>query len=288
MATDELTAPKAAYRLTHLLNQVADAQGRSRFPVDIDELALEAHRIFGWSDPIARVEKANIPSFEGALIREGSLDRWVLLYNDRLTSAGRIRFTQAHELGHYLLHRGAQSVFQCSEDDTVGITADYKKQEGEADTFAATLLMPLDDFRAQTNAEVNLDVLRGCSEKYGVSLTAAVLRWIESTGLPAVAISHRDGFMRWAKSSKAAMKAGAFFKTRSGPPVEIPSGSLASDALVDSELIGEELDARTWFRHATHGQSLTEMKLTAHNYDWCLTVLVLPRNERVWAPREFE
>ena len=51
-----------------------------------------------------KVEAVDIKNFDGALFANEAKDRWMLLYNNGLKSPGRIRFTQAHELGHYILH----------------------------------------------------------------------------------------------------------------------------------------------------------------------------------------
>jgi hypothetical protein len=62
------TAPKAAHRLTHILDTYATAGGLARFPVDVKELAMGCAELFKWEDPITRVEAASIRGFEGALL----------------------------------------------------------------------------------------------------------------------------------------------------------------------------------------------------------------------------
>jgi hypothetical protein len=52
----------------------------------------------------------------------------------------RRRFTTAHEIGHYLLHR--DSVKDSVEDDIFYRSGLSSKQETEANSFAADLLMP--------------------------------------------------------------------------------------------------------------------------------------------------
>ena len=69
-----------------------------------------------------------------------------LLYNENITSAGRIRFTKAHELGHYLLHREKQTEFRCTQGDMLHWSGDANV-EMQADEFASHLLMPLTHFR---------------------------------------------------------------------------------------------------------------------------------------------
>ena len=277
-----LTPAKAANRLTRILNVFAEAHGTPRFPIDVTALALGCADTFQWTDPISQVAGADIQSFEGALIASDNCRKWMLLYNDRITSPGRIRFTQAHELGHYLLHRSLRSAFQCTERDMTDWSEDEKNIEAQADVFASTLLMPLDDFRSEgTGAAADFDFLGTCADRYGVSLTAATLRWLQHTEIPAILVVHRDGYIDWAWSSKPAMKAGAFFRTK-GRPVGVPMGTLAGDSHIAHNRIGQEIPAKHWFPHASTGDTLRECKISADQYDSVMTLLVIPRSVSVW------
>jgi len=281
--THTLTPSKAAYKLTHVLDTFADAHGSTRFPVDVAELALNAASLFGWKDSITQVQAADIKNFEGALFSNDDRSEWCLLYNNAIKSNGRIRFTQAHELGHYILHRHQKDSFNCSEDDVVNRDAEETSIEAQADTFAATLLMPLNDFRDQVGTASDLESLGACAERYGTSLTATVLRWLKDTDQQAVLINHRDGYMRWAYSSKAAKKNGAFFRSRK-QIIEIPENSIAANESITSDRSGTEVSARVWFPHAPPHLSLREMKITSGEYDTALTLLVLPRGSTAWPP----
>ena len=104
--------------------------------------------------------------------------KWLVLYNSATPSEGRKRFTIAHEFGHYILHRHQQDLFECGDDDIETGDNNERDIEAEADLFASTLLMPLDDFRRQVDGQpISFDLLGHCADRYGVSLTAAALRW---------------------------------------------------------------------------------------------------------------
>jgi hypothetical protein len=281
-----LTPSKAAIRMTHQLNLFAEAHRLDRFPVDVPLVAREAANLFKWSDPIVEVQAAPLESFEGALFDDGNRTGWMLLYNDRLSSPGRIRFTQGHELGHYVLHRAARSDFECSKDDMFRWSGE-QSIEPEANQFAANLLMPLDDFRKQVESvDVSLEILGCCADRYGVSLSAACLRWLEHTEESALLVASRDGFMLWSVASKAAMRAGAFFRTRSGPPVGIPSGAVAADNTIEHDRSGRPVNSRVWFPASAEDFVLREMKLTSDQYDMTLSLLMLPRSAKAWPPWE--
>lgn len=133
------------------------------------------------------------------------------------------------------------------------------------------------------SGSADFDVIASCADRYGVSLTAATLRWLRHTETQAVLVVHRDGFMRWAFSSASAAKNGAFFKTRS-ETIPIPEASLAANSGVVHDRTGVDVPARTWFQHAPSQLSLREMKISAAEYDSTMTLLVLPRGTSVWKP----
>ena len=286
MPEETFTPGAAAIRLTHWLD-AACAAGLQRFPVDVEQLALYVGKELKWSDPIFKVVAADISSFEGGLFHVED-QGWALLYNRNLTSTGRVRFTQAHELGHYLVHRLTQDQFECSQADMVHWGPELRSIEAEADEFASNLLMPMKQFRACTSiSEIDFDILSGASTKFGVSLTAAALRWIRSTEQSAVLILSRDGFMDWAISSDKARANGAFFRTK-GRVIELPSGSLAADEMVCTSRGGERISLLTWFEYAHRDAVAREMKLVCENYGYTLTLLDLSPGDKVWAPREWD
>jgi hypothetical protein len=281
--TEVWTPQRAANRLVKLGEMFSAAHGVNRFPVEVPPLALEAARIFGWSDPITQIQAANIKGFDGALFPGDDRKEWLLLYNEDVSSPGRVRFTQAHELGHYILHRQIRDSFQCSDADMLNWTQDDKDIEGQADLFASYLLMPLDDYRRQVNATVDLELLGHCADRYGVSLTAAILKWLQYTDEKAVLVMSNDGFINWAWSSEPAAKAGAFFRTRNNV-IPVPDKAVASNASIRIERKGVQIPASVWFAHASIDTPLREMKIHAEQYGIVLSLLLLPRSADVRPP----
>ena len=274
------TSPRGtANRISHVLNR---ALGEERFPVDVEGVALEFSRLWYPADPIAKVQGEDLEGFEGMLTRHPSGTKWLILYNNGSPSEGRQRFTIAHELGHYLLHRRRQATFSCTAEDVGTSHAPGETLETEADEFAATLLMPLDDFRRQVaDQTVSFDLLSRCAERYGVSLTAATLRWLDIAPGRAVLVVSRGVNILWAKASTAAFKSGLYFATRQRT-VPLPPEALAHSDRAWAGDQTQQVPAQVWFQREPESMLLTEMTKVAGGYDQTLTLLHLPAAKRVW------
>lgn len=270
--TKTLSPQRQANEISMMLNAVF---GQDRFPVRIRELAIEYSRKKFPDDPLTDVIGGDLPGFEGALApAQDGKKGWGILYNSAITSPGRINFTLAHEFGHYLLHRLAHPEgIYCTDEDMRSWDSKNRMIEGEANEFAANLLMPFDDFRRQIAArdKPDLDMLGECAERYEVSLQAAILRWLQYTTRRSVLVVARDDFILWARSSEPAFKSGVFFRTANVAPVEIPERSLAARrASIDGSKGKIEHDAGVWFRDPCE-----EQVLFSDRYDFSMSLLHL-------------
>lgn len=235
-----------------------------RFPVDVRLIASEYSTRF--SDPIRKIAEAEMSSFEGALGPLAKRGGWAILYNPAIRSPGRINYTLGHEFGHYLCHRHEEPAgFQCGESDVLGATL---HQEREADQFASYLLMPLNDFRGQVGSQtMTLDLLRHCSDRYGVSFTAAALKWLESTRLCAAVVVATNGYVLWCRRSAAAIRQHIYFPSG----MELPPGSLAAggDRSVCADGKGVNLPPGVWWNRPTR-----EVAIFADHYEMTISLLV--------------
>lgn len=274
--TDAKRPMAEANRISKMLNAVL---GTERFPVKVDELALEYSRQCFAASPIDRVQGEGLDGFDGMLAANKSRSKWLILYNSATASEGRKRFTIAHEFGHYLLHRHQQDRFECGGDDIETGDNNERDIEVEADSFASTLLMPLDDFRRQVDRQsISFDLLGHCADRYGVSLTAAALRWTEIAPKRAVLVASRDDHMLWAKSNEAALRSGAYFATRKNT-IELPRQALAHS--YNGWDAGDQQTGRAqdWFPREPTSMPVTEMTRVAGLYDYTLTLLLMPDAE---------
>jgi hypothetical protein len=101
---------------------------------------------------------------------------------------GRMRFSIAHELGHFHIpshaKKGADGIGYCADRDLRARDTDAKQQEWEANDFAVELLMPRRLFTADA---ARLDVSVATAQRlaapdmYDVSVTAAAWRLAQTT-----------------------------------------------------------------------------------------------------------
>jgi len=254
-----------AIHLSQLLN-AANPPDRYRF--DIGRLALETSQTFYPGDPIVRVDEDDLDGFAGALVPSESGKHWGILYQ-ATQSPGKTRFTVAHEFGHYLLHRKKYPTGIHS--DETGVDGRTKVEiEREANDFASSLLMPLDDFRRQISAKdkPDFDALSRRADRYGVSLAAAVLRWLRYTERRALIVVSIDGFVKWSWSSKSALLSGCFIRTSRGP-VELPPGSAVGRSEFTPETkAGVDHSAGIWFN-----EPVRELSFHSEKHDVSYTLL---------------
>lgn len=113
-------------------------------------------------------------------------DATVIGYNNQ-HSEHRYRFTIAHELGHFILHRNNSRLFiektqrpdqRIMFRDNTSSTGEYLK-EREANSFAAALLMPrksVEEKAAEYNTEIAEDLIYALARDFNVSNQAMQIR----------------------------------------------------------------------------------------------------------------
>lgn len=262
----------AANQITLMLDGVFGPDRFDHRPVDMRELALGYSSRNPSEEPIALVEGRPLRGIAGTLFpSDGNPRRWAIAY-DSGQSEGRRNFTIGHEFGHYVLHRdllGPEGI-RCGDEAIL-----YRDGEGiekEADEFAAAILMPLHDFRRQIDPDAVpcFDELAVMAKRYGVSLTAATLRWLEYTNRRSILIVSNEGFAHWAKSSKPAFRSGRFIRTKNAV-FELPTSSAAATGDYSNDAKkGIWRSEGSWFP-----EPVLEMSVRSDRYDLEFTLLHL-------------
>lgn len=185
------------------------------------------------------VKAERLDRLHGALIRHNRL----ILYNKSIPELGKQRFTIAHELGHWEMHPGLNQVFVCTAQDIQAYRG--SAHEIEANAFAAELLMPsflISDALARTGPTIATAVR--LADWYQTSFTAAVLRMIQFTDLPAfVAFSVNDQLKWYQRSSRAQ----SYFFKRIGSELDGDSLARYCTDSIDDASEPEEVETSAWF-----------------------------------------
>ena len=154
-------------------------------PSDID---LEA---VAWTRGIA-VRYRPLKGCEARIFGDG--ERAIVSINS-LSTAERKRFSLAHEIGHWELHRG--QVLFCRSDD-IGGNKGSSATERVANQFAADLLMPsylFDPYRQRKSLTFGL--VDDVAKEFRVSRTAAAIRLVQKAEKPAMLICHSKVRREW-------------------------------------------------------------------------------------------
>lgn len=249
--------------------------GEDRYPLNIEDICLEYSRNKFPDHRIQEVKGDDLPGFEGALYgsHRDAKSRWLILYNNQIPQPGRINFTLAHEFGHYLMHRDELNEFECSQKDMSNFRDDAQR-ESEANKFASQLLMPPNDFRKQIKRQkISFDLIEHCTERYSVSLTAMLLKFVDITDKRCVLVVSTNGYILWSKSSQNALKSGKFIKTVGLSPIPLPQASADISGVTDN---GNKIEINhspgIWWPD----EPVKEMTIFSRNYDFVITLLELP------------
>jgi Zn-dependent peptidase ImmA (M78 family) len=162
---------------------------------DVVEGLLATHQIYQGPVPVEKIGRALgititldqvDDDLSGFLFRDHKAGRTVIGAN-KSHHPNRLRFTIAHELGHFLLHAG--EVIHLDEEPA-SFTVDFRNgrsskgeddNEKEANLFAAELLMPAKFLRQELEGKHfdllgNNKALEKLAKKYKVSLQALTFR----------------------------------------------------------------------------------------------------------------
>lgn len=163
--------------------------------VPIKELA-ESVGIIGFQD-------LDVEGFVGALMTDDAKNKGVILTKEGQPE-GRHRFTVAHELGHFLIpsHQGNR---QCTAADLREHRRDtiHRKQESEANRFAAGLLMYKPRFTRDVDrlGEADVSHVMTLAKRYGTSLEATANRYVDLSEDTCAFVFSKDGVIHYARAS---------------------------------------------------------------------------------------
>lgn len=140
-----------------------------------------------------------LDSAAARLVRSG--DTGIARISDRIREPGRRRFTIAHEIGHWELHKKQSHLLACTDEDML---ARYGASplETEASMFAGSLLMPDHLFVERVNGRRPTRlVIDDLCVYFGTTLTATALRYVETSNDYYIFVLAENNRIRWWRAS---------------------------------------------------------------------------------------
>ncbi|HCE00931.1 MAG TPA: hypothetical protein DER07_07795 [Armatimonadetes bacterium] len=109
---------------------------------------------------------------------------------------GQRRFCVAHELGHWVLHRGKVPYWICTEEQMRNSGNDL--MERQANVFAGEFLMPEEIFRPHAEAcEPSIANIIRLAETFRTSLSSTALNFLRLCARDAAVICTQNGKIHW-------------------------------------------------------------------------------------------
>ena len=218
------------------------------------------------------VTEGVLDKMEARLLRRG--DKGLIKVRKDIIYPGQKRFAIAHELGHWELHKKVSQFFACTSADMV---ASYKTsaQEGEANIFAAGLLMPSGPFIAHTGKkDFNFETVSELAEIFNTSLTATAIRYAYlSDDYYAVVCSESEKIKWWRGSDDFES---AFWIS---PGTQLSVNTVASGLFKDKDrnINSEEVDIDAWCDKSSLYESTTFIEESRYfeRYNQVITLLRL-------------
>jgi predicted transcriptional regulator len=222
----------------------------------------------------------------GVIVTEGFLDKTdarlvrmgekgLIRVKQDIPYFGQKRFAIAHELGHWELHKKESQFFACTSEDMV---ASYKRspQEGEANIFAASLLMPSNLFmNLANNKDFSFKTISSLAEYFTTSLTSTAIRYVDLSSDYFAIVCSEAGEIRWWHGSEDFEN--KFWIT---PGTKLTTNTIAGSLFCNNQKSKgpEEVDIKEWCDKNTSCESVTFIEDSKYfeRYNQIITLLRLP------------
>lgn len=200
-----------------------------------------------------------------------------ICYPTHIDNEGFVRFSVAHEIGHYRLPGHYEAVVdERGQHKSNALASNGNEYEKEADAFAATLLMPKTPFtKAMRQAGDGLAAIEKLAEICGTSIEATAIRYKDLTSEPLVVIRSKGDTIDYASMSSAFMELPNLTWIKKN--TKLPSDTLTAQFNKDvsrvqaAEKDTDTCDLETWYGGCS--QKIVEEVIGLGEYGRTLTIL---------------
>lgn len=178
----------------------------------------------------------------------------------------RQRFTLCHEIGHIVLDLRSNH-----KETPPWSYAKRDENEIACDIFAAELLMPYDQFKADADkAEPSFDLVERLRVKYVASFSATSSRLAAVTDYPCAFVTMNSTVIRHVSRSGVLRRLNAWI----APKSPIPEGAVVHQLIRDRQRSGtSDVSQDIWFQDWPRGYDLIELAKHYPEYDESFALL---------------
>mgnify|MGYP003806298201 CR=1 FL=1 len=171
----------------------------------------------------------------------GNAGKAVITINSNIEYEGKRRFTIAHELGHFEMHKNIETH---NDSDLTLNNFRNGDTETEANQFASELLMPEHVFVSEcTKKRFSPKLLRDLAEKFNSSITSVAFRYLEIGTHPIyIFCSHANIVKYWKRTD------GYYLRVKDITKLTVPEESVAAEFYKDGRIYSKEESAQQIFR----------------------------------------
>lgn len=218
------------------------------------------------------VKEVDSDGFDGALVRRSSGVGGRILVKRGIRESSRKRFTTAHEIGHYLLHKDSDNM-SCGTEEIENWTNVAINPEHEADEFASELLLPSAEMKDLIGTQwPSLKLVSDLAGEFQTSLTATIRKFCEVATQSCAGVWVQDSRVVW-------------FSPSASFPHWVKVGEDLDAGLLDTNTPLEEMvevRASEWIPAFSEGKEATLLQgcVRMPTYKGCLVLL--------WANRQLK
>ena len=232
------------------------------------------------------------------LLRVG--EHFGICYPTHVPNDGFVRFSVAHEIGHYRLPGHVDAVLANGKHRSHAGFQSADRYEREADHFAAALLMPARPFKdAMTTAGDGLGAIEILAETARTSLEATAIRFVELADEPVAVVRSTGDRIEYCTMSSPLKDFPEIDWIRRGMPLPSDTTTAAFNANRAQHEDGGRDEGTSCFQdwfNGSYRQEIVEEIIDLGSYGKTLTVLTGMEHpdwledddgelERSWTPR---
>lgn len=193
-------------------------------------------------------------------------------------NSSRRRFSVAHELGHWAMHKKSNLLDYCKNIEEGVITSKGSPEEIEANAFASELLMPRSFFvpRCRQN-DPSIELIKQLADEFETSLTSTALRFIEHVTDNCFIVMSKDSEILWSKkTSKSCLWIDRYQSVQKNSS----AWKCASEQTTESAI--RRVTPDTWFPNVPKSLhvEVSEQSIKLGNYPYVLSLLVVTEDEK--------